>query len=378
MGSVRKSPRNAGRWEARYRDSAGRQRTQTLDSRASAKAWLSTTEADMQRGGWIDPRLTATKLEVIAVRWLDANPGKRAGSIARDRSILTNHILPALGHRAVGAVTQSDVQRLVNDWAARCSPSTVLRHYACMRGLFSYAASCDLITRSPCRTVRLPEARPREAQILDTGQLERLADAMGPYGAMLYLAALGLRWGEIAGLRVGDVDFLRGTVTVVKQRTRGEKGRMIEQDPKTRAGRRSLSIPDWVTAMLSEHLVKGGLTGRDISALVFVSPGHEPLHYSNWRRRVWLPACAAAGLYQLTFHDLKHTAATVLVEEGVDVKTAQVRLGHASPLTTLGIYAQVTERADRMAADRVGDRLRPRSDGSTIGRHQSTSRPQDA
>jgi integrase len=378
MGSVRKSPRNVGRWEARYRDSGGRQRTQTFDSRASAKAWLSTTEADMQRGGWIDPRLTATKLEVVAVYWLNANPAKRAGSLARDQSILTNHVLPTLGHRAVGAVTQGDVQRLVTDWAASYSPSTVLRHYACLRGLFSYAASSDLITRSPCRAVRLPEARPREAQILDTVQLERLAAAMGPYGSMLYLAALGLRWGEIAGLRVGDIDFLRGTVTVVKQRTRGEKGRMIEQDPKTRAGRRSLSIPDWVTAMLSEHLVTGGLTGRDISALVFVSPGREPLHYSNWRRRVWLPACAAAGLYQLTFHDLKHTAATALVEEGVDVKTAQVRLGHANPLTTLGIYAQVTDRADRMAADRVGDRLRPRSEGSAVRRDQSTSRPHGA
>ena len=117
---------------------------------------------------------------------------------------------------------------------------------------------------------------------------------------------------------------------------------------------------------------------RDVSALVFVSPGREPLHYSNWRLRVWLPACAAAGLYQLTFHDLKHTAATALVEEGVDVKTAQVRLGHANPLTTLGIYAQVTERADRMAADRVGERLRPRSDGSTLRDDQSTPRPRGA
>ncbi|HZT67930.1 MAG TPA: site-specific integrase [Acidimicrobiales bacterium] len=195
-------------------------------------------------------------------------------------------------------------------------------------------------------------------------ELERLAAAMGAYGPMLYLAALGLRWGEIAGLRVGNVDFQRGVVTVLLQRTRGEKGRMVEQDPKSQAGRRSLSVPEWVTTMLAEHLTSRGLTGGDPDTLIFVSPDGQPLHYSNWRRRVWLPARAALGLDRLTFHDLKHTAATALVEEGVDVKTAQVRLGHASPQTTLRIYAQVTRQADRAAADRVGERLRPSLEAS--------------
>jgi integrase len=176
---------------------------------------------------------------------------------------------------------------------------------------------------------------------------------------MVYLAAMGLRWGEIAGLRVSRLDFLRGTVTIDTQRTRGENGRMIQQDPKTQAGRRSLSIPGWLMNILAEHLARRGVTGQKAEALVFVSPTGEPLHYSNWRRRVWLPALAKAGLDQLTFHDLKHTAATTLVEEGVDVKTAQVRLGHASPHTTLKVYAQASARADRAAADRVGDRLRP-------------------
>ena len=68
----------------------------------------------------------------------------------------------------------------------------------------------------------------------------------------------------------------------------------------------------------------------------------------------------AAGLGELTFHDLKHTAATLLVEEGVDVKTAQVRLGHANPQTTLRIYAQVTEQTDRAAAQKLGERLAPK------------------
>lgn len=85
-----------------------------------------------------------------------------------------------------------------------------------------------------------------------------------------------------------------------------------------------------------------------------------------------MPALARAGFDDLTFHDLKHTAATTLVEEGVDVKTAQLLLGHANPQTTLRVYAQVTRQADRAAAERVGERLKPRSGGSDTTSQRST------
>jgi len=376
VGSIRKSPRNSTRWEARYRDLGGHQRTRTFPSRADAKAWLAATETDIRRGSWIDPTMAATKVEVLATHWLKATHTKRAGSIARDQSILKTHILPVLGSRGVGSVTRVEVQQLVNDWAAHSAASTVVRQYACLRALFSYAEECELIPRSPCRNIRVPETHPRDSLIVDDVQIAKLGDALGRYKPMLYLALLGLRWGEIAGLRVGDVDFLRGSLTVTRQRTRGEKGRMVEHDPKTRAGRRSLSLPTWMTEMLADHLAQRSLTGDAPEALLFESPRGELLHYSNWRRNCWLPARDAAGLGDLTFHDLKHTAATMLVEEGVDVKTAQSRLGHANPQTTLRIYAQVTERADRTAADKIGARLRPgQGQAAATGRAPETTAP---
>jgi integrase len=360
LGSVRKSPRNSARWEARYRDVHGRQRTKTFVSRADAKAWLSATETDMRRGSWIDPRKAAVRVEVVAQHWLEAGQSKRPGSIARDISILQNHILPVLGASRIGSITRTEVQQLVSDWSGRFSAATTVRMYACLRALFSYAESCELIARSPCRNVRLPETHPRDSQILDDQSMGMLADSLGPSAPMLYLAVLGLRWGEVAGLRVADLDFLRSTVTVTRQRTRGAKGRMVEQEPKTRAGGRTLSVPESIMNTLAEHLAQRGLTGRDPEAHVFVSSDGRPLHYSNWRRRVWLPARDRAGLGDLTFHDLKHTAATLLVEEGIDIKTAQVRLGHANPQTTLRIYAQVTEATDRAAAKKIGKRLQGR------------------
>jgi integrase len=90
---------------------------------------------------------------------------------------------------------------------------------------------------------------------------------------------------------------------------------------------------------------------------VFAAPGGAPLDYTNWRRRIWKPATERAGLEGLTFHDLRRANATGLVAEGVDVRTAQARLGHSDPRLTLAIYAQATGDADRSAATRIGARF---------------------
>jgi integrase len=108
-------------------------------------------------------------------------------------------------------------------------------------------------------------------------------------------------------------------------------------------------------ALLADHLAARGLTGADPDAFVFASPEGGPLHYSNWRVRVWITARAAVGLGELHFHDLRKTAATAMVAAGIDVKTGQVRMGHANPQIMLRFYAQATNEADRSAAKTVGD-----------------------
>ncbi len=139
MGSIRRAPRNLSRWEARYRDLSGKQRTKTFDSRSSAKAWLASNETLMQTGAWIDPRFQSIKISKVASEWLSSDHRKRDGSVARDNSILTNHILPEIGGRAIGGISRSNVQALVDKWSLNSAPSTVQRQYACLRGLFSFA-----------------------------------------------------------------------------------------------------------------------------------------------------------------------------------------------------------------------------------------------
>ncbi len=239
---------------------------------------------------------------------------------------------------------------------APCAASTTP-----LRAILNAAVRADLIGRSPCRRVKLPTFEPNPRPVLDAVGLAQLADAVGAdFKAMVYVGAvLGLRWGEVAGLRVRSVDVLGRTITVVEQRTRGLDGHMITRPPKSEAGHRTLSAPPWLMEMLAEHLGRRGLTAAQPNELVFVTTDGEGLDYSHWRQRVWLPATEGAGFAGLQFHDLRRTAATALVTEQIDIKTAQVRLGHADPATTLGIYAQATKQADRDAAERLGVHFHP-------------------
>jgi integrase len=293
-------------YDVRLRDRGGQEYSKTFLTKREAEAFEAAERAARNRGTWVDPRLAAAHVTDVARRRLVVNTRKRPGSIARDISILEDHILPVLGSKAVGSVTRADVQQLVNTWSTSHAAATTVRMYAVLRALMSYAEDSEIIGRSPCRRIRLPQLAPRVAEILDADRLGELANAMGSYGPMAYLGAFGLRWGEIAGLRVNRVDFLRQMVVIDHQVTRGLRGAMIESDPKTKAGRRpSLALPDWLMAILAQVLAERGITATDPEAFVFVSPEGARLHYSNWRRGVWLPAREAVGLADLNFHDLK-------------------------------------------------------------------------
>ena len=173
---------------------------------------------------------------------------------------------------------------------------------------------------------------------------------------MMWLGALcGLRFAGCAGLTVDRLDLLASTITVDRQLLRD--GTLT--NPKTGAAYRTVAIPTWLSTELAGVLHRRSLNAENGDAFVFVTSSGAPLHYPNWRRRVWMPACERAELTGLVFHDLRSLAATVLVATGTDVKTAQRRLGHSSAKVTLDIYARATVAADREAAERVGEYLRP-------------------
>jgi integrase len=234
--------------------------------------------------------------------------------------------------------------------------------YQTLSAVLNAAVLDDRIARSPCRGIRLPAIQPTDRPVLTRDQVTDLAEAQGsPYGTMVYLGAvLGLRWGECAGLRVGRIDFAQSTITIGEQVTRGAGGRSVIGPPKSHAARRTMAAPPALLELVERHLELCGLTTRDSDAFLFATPDGEHLDYSNWLHRIWYPARIQAGVEWAQFHDLRRANATGLVLEGIDLKTAQTRLGHTDPRLTLGIYAQASTEADRQAAERLGERFLPR------------------
>jgi len=360
MSVNRRATSRGTRYDVRLRTPDGHPYKKTFRTRREADTFEANELADRSRGTWLDPRYAKLTFGKVAVEWLTSNPAKRPSTRALEDSIIRVHLLPTLETRRLGSIRPREVQDLVTTWTEHAKPRTVRRQYGVLRTVFRYAVEQDYIARSPCRNVKLPEPTALHRRVPTGDELGRLADELGPsYGAMAYIGAvLGLRWGEVAGLRVGRVDFLRSRLTVAEQITRGEHGVHAFGPPKSQAGQRTLAMPEALTAILAEHLARRGISGADVDALVFVAH-HDggPLRYDPWRRRVWSPACARSGLAGVTFHDLRRTNATALVADGVDLKTAQTRLGHTDARLTLGLYAQATNDGDRAAAETLGRRF---------------------
>ena len=350
FGSVRKLP--SDHFQATYFHLGLRHRApKTFNTKAEALRYLATVEIDIHRGGWIDPLEGAMTFKDLAEQWLGSVPSKSATSLMRDRSILELHVLPSIGKLTISEVGPFDVQQMISAWSASgLAPRSVKRQYAIVKAIFSYAVRLDLLVKSPCRSINLPRIVDVPRAPLSTDDVHRLAEAVGERSQlMVYLAAvLGLRWGEVAGLRRHRIDLIDRSILVCEQAVKTIGGGVELGPPKSQAGNRRIAISADLVELIDQHLERFEVQA---DGLLFTSELGGMVNPSNFRQRVWLPARKIAGLPTVGFHDLRRANATALVTSGVDVKTAQTRLGHADSRMTLEVYAKSTNEADRRAAD---------------------------
>jgi integrase len=230
------------------------------------------------------------------------------------------------------------------------SPSSVNATYRTFARIMATAEIDGLIGRSPCVGVPLAtETSHREMHFLDHNDVARLADAVEErYRALIYTAAYtGLRWGELAALRVDRVNFLRGTAHVVEALT--EVNGRVQLGPTKTGAHRAVSLPRFLVEMLSEQVARH----PSPTGLVFTSAEGTPLR-RNFYRRHFKPAVVQAGLPEgLRFHDLRHTCAAMLIAQGAHPKEMQERLGHSTIRLTFDRYGHLFPSLD----DRLRDGL---------------------
>lgn len=357
-GAVRKL--SSGRWQARYGDGLGQlvPAPETFMAKGDAQRFLARVEADQQRGSFVDPRAGQVKLEAWSEEWLRTKKGQRANTLARDRVALS-YLLPTLGHLPIAAVTPLQIRGVVEAMRdAGRSAKTITSYVGTYAALFAAAVDAELLVRSPVRRKLLAIGEPtaKDRPHLEPAQLVQLADAVHARGRALVLVAgvIGLRWCELGGLRVRDVDFLRRRISIVQTLEEVAGVTTIVDATKTEAGRRTIAVPAFVTDAIAAHLASHR-PGIEPDDLVFVGPRGGLLRRS-FGTRAFRPAVTATELPAgLTFHGLRHVAATYLEEVNAPLRVRQHRLGHSPQGVTLRTYTHVPEALDKSVADRLAD-----------------------
>ncbi len=233
-------------------------------------------------------------------------------------------------------------------WLHPVSAGHARKVHGVLSGILALAVRDRRLPSNPALDVDLPRSRERPRRYLTAAQVEQLAAAAGEGRlVVLVLAYCGLRWSELAALRVGTLDLLRRRLTVAEAMTEVNGGRIVWGAPKSHESR-SVPIPRLLVDDLAVHV--GGKTRDD---LVFTTATGAPLRNRNARRSWFNDAATAIGEPGLTPHELRHTAASLAVSAGANVKAVQRMLGHASAALTLDRYTDLFDDDLDAVADRL-------------------------
>jgi integrase len=349
-------------WCLRYvNPETGRERTETFRLKRDAERRLTEVEASKLTGSYVDPRAGQVSVGAWAERWLDGQVQLKPTTRARYRSILDVHVLPRWEHVELAKVRHAEVQKWVSELSSKRSAATVRKVYRVLSQVLGSAVKDGRLVRNVAIGVALPRVRSKERLYLTHQQVCDLADAcaaipVSKYASttkadraayrllVLFLAYTGLRWGELAGLRVGRLDLMRRRASVVETYVVVD-GHVVASDPKNHE-RREVPVPRFLVDELAAHVA-----GKPADALVFGGEkAGAPMRSRTFQRAVLDEAAAAVGLDGLTPHMLRHTAASLAIAAGADVKVVQQMLGHKSATMTLDLYGHLfPDRLDTVA-----------------------------
>ena len=316
-----------------------------------------------------------TTLDEFLDRWLDtaAKPRLRRKSYKSYESLMRRYIRPALGERILSAVTPLDVQNAYQKMIDRGLSSRTVRYaHSVLRSAMRQAIRWRLLAQDPTDGVQLPRLRRREMRVLNAKQSRAfLSAAIKTHYGPVFAVALttGMRPSEYLGLKCEDVDWDRGTVSVVRTLERSAGGWRFAETKRARS-RRVIKLQDWVLETLKKLQAKTMRRSEcslpDNSELVFTSPAGHPI-YSDKLAKRFKAILRQAELPIIRLYDLRHTSATLALAAGVPPKVVAEQLGHASAAFTLDVYSHLLPHMQEEAASKVEQILA----GPSLLRHQT-------
>lgn len=354
-----------GKWRAQIVLNGGRLST-TAETRSEAQAWLRATRNQIESG--LTLKGARTTYGEFLTEWLATAKQRLTINTHYSYSqLVKKYILPSLGKIKLRDLNPSAIQRFYNQKVTEgVGLRTVQKTHVVIHASLNAALKLGLIGRNPDDATQPPKPTHKEMRFLNQIEVKTLletAKRIDDRNYALYFIAIvtGMRQGELLGLKWENVDLEKGVVNVKFSQTRLPGGRLILQKPKTKSSERSVKLGKESVAVLHEQRQrlqqdKGKTNGNwQETGHVFASSVGTPIDPTNLTRQ-FSQLLKAAGLGKVRFHDLRHTAASLMLNNGVDVLVASRRLGHAKPSITLDVYGHLIPSIQAEAAD-VMDQL---------------------
>jgi len=339
MARIRK---HRSKWQVLYRDPATKRERSAgvFNRKVDATRQLRAVEYKLEAGEWIDPTLQATLYADWARTWIDTRSDLKPKTLDGYVSLLNSRILPSFGDVRLRDIRAIDVEQWVAGMAAGgLSPSRTRQAYNVFSSSLKAAVRSDMIRVNPADGAKLPKIKINEMRHLTPAEVESIANRVeDQYEVLVYvLAYCAIRAGEAVALRRKNVNIVRSELRVVESAT--EINGRIEFGATKNRRNRNVTVPKFLVKRVEEHLTS--YVAQDPDALVFGSPLGGPLRLSNFRHRVWTPALEGTDLEGVRIHDLRHTAASILINQGLHPKIVQQHLGHSSIVVTMDRYGHL-------------------------------------
>ena len=354
-GSI--SKRKDGRWigiaELGWQDGKRRRKYVYGATRAEVAAKLAKVRSDHRAGQLIaDERIT---VQQFVDTWLETvKPSVTDSTWTRYEALLRLHALPFIGRLRLGRLGPFHLEQLyAGRIKAGLSPTTVLQLHRILHHALRDAVRWSLVPRNVSELVTAPRRASHEFRVLSPDQAQAFLQAVkGNRLEALYVLAIttGMRQGELFGLRWTDVNLRAGSLHLTRQL-------------KTRSSRRQVLLPRVAVEALTTHYERQDQERRLVgtawedNGLAFPNQVGRPINPSNFLPRDFYPLLQRAGLPRMRFHDLRHSAATLLLELGIHPKVVSEMLGHSQIGITLDLYSHVTATMQRDAVEAFDELL---------------------
>jgi integrase len=350
-----KTKQGQTRYRVRYRTPDRRQTDKRgFRTKRDAEQFAAAVEVAKMRGEYVSPTLGRITVGELGPGWLERQQGHMKPSGFRSyESAWRVHVEPRWGLKRVSEIRFTAVQAWVSQLAMKRGAVVVQTAYSVLARILDDSVQDRLLASNPARGVKLPKRPPRRNVYLTASQLNKLADESGRYRSLVLLLGVGgLRWGEAAALRIGDVDFLRRRIEL--HRNAVQVGTKVIVGTLKSNKNRVIVLPKFVVDALAET-AKG--KGRDDLLWPSASGGYlgPPSSTESWLSGAVVRCQKTDPTFpRVTAHALRHTAASLAISAGANPKVVQRMLGHASAAMTLDVYADLFDSDLTSVAESVG------------------------